>query len=62
MDKSFSKDAGLLGCKALSLGEWFLTFQKIIFRVKLLDHEDEGTAVFQDVANHSPSDTALCPS
>jgi len=27
----------------------------------VLDPEDEGTAVFQDVANHSPSDTELHP-
>jgi len=31
------------------------------FRFTLLDPEDEGTAVFQDVANRSPSDTELHP-
>jgi hypothetical protein len=66
----------LLGCDAVSLGEWFPTFRKIIvsppprpsspmiLRAKehrLLDPEDGGTKILRNVGSNSPNDTASHP-
>jgi len=54
--------AGLQRCDAVSPSKQSVTFQRIIVSVysgsnhKLLDLEDEGTAILKNISNHSPND------
>jgi hypothetical protein len=57
-----TEDLGVQQCDAVSLGEWFVTFEWSWClhvqgqAVKTL--EDEGTMILQHIANHSHRDTA----
>ena len=45
-----AKNSGLLGCEAVSLGEWSVTFRKIT----------PPTVIVRHVRSHSRNDTASC--
>jgi len=58
----------LLGCDAVLLGEWFLTFPQNIVpscsgskSPKYLSLEDEGTMFLKNAVNNFPSGTASYP-
>jgi hypothetical protein len=52
-------DMSLLGYDTVSLGEWFLKFERTVG--PLLCDKHEGTMVFLSIGNHLPNDTASHP-
>jgi hypothetical protein len=58
------EDSVLRECDAVSLGEWFLTFQSwpsTVFVCDCMTYDDGGTMILWNAGNHSPNGTAPYP-